>query len=608
MGNGISDQQIADFLSHTNVFRYLSPEILSDIAKNLETIHLSAGTVLINQHEVADSLYIVMYGRLNVIKIRNNKEVVIGELGAGSLVGEIAILVKQTRQATITAVRDSVVLKMSREVFDMLINKHPMAMMGIVRECVDRLLKAESESFKKNVHLTNLVIAPAGDSEYFKIFGQELAALLSTKGPTLYLTKQKYDELFGEGASSLSFQSHRSMSLVNQLNELESKYHHVVFVTDPDLTTWTLRCLALADRLLLVGKNTDHPHLGAIETKIFGRFSNFNALTNLILLHDQKTMRVNIKDEWLLPRKVDQYFNLQVGSIPDLEKLIRIIDGQGIGLVLSGGAARGLAHVGVLRAFSEAKIPIDYICGSSMGALVAAVYCLDASHDGAYRMFKEYLPQIVRGIDYTLPFTSLLSGKKFVRILQHVFGQNFQIENLWEKYFCISTNITKGKLKVHDDGVLWKAIRASISLPGVFPPVQDVDGNLLVDGGILNNLPVDIMRDKLGGGRVIASDISSPHEDARYHMRDDYLSGWTTLLSKIRNFVPNIGNVLMSSMLISSQNHLKQMLLNADCHIAVNPGDHSWFAFEKYEEIVEYGYQAATKVITNNHLFSNPPK
>ncbi|MDB6013619.1 MAG: cyclic nucleotide-binding protein, partial [Gammaproteobacteria bacterium] len=224
----------------------------------------------------------------------------------------------------------------------------------------------------------------------------------------------------------------------------------------------------------------------------------------LILMHDG-TLARGAAARWLaaVPPGTPHH---HVTSKADVPRVARILTGRGVGLVLSGGGARGFAHIGIVKALREADIPIDLVGGTSMGAILGAGVSLCWSIDELTDRFRRAFVDGKPLRDYTLPFVSLVSGRKVTRLLQHAFG-DVTIEDLPLDFFCVSSNLTTGHSEVHRRGELWRWLRASVAIPGVLPPVVH-KGELLVDGGTMNNLPVDAMRD-LGRGPVIGCDVGA---------------------------------------------------------------------------------------------------
>jgi predicted acylesterase/phospholipase RssA len=191
---------------------------------------------------------------------------------------------------------------------------------------------------------------------------------------------------------------------------------------------------------------------------------------------------------------------------PRCARLARLLTGRGIGLTLSGGGARGLAHIGVVKALRQANIAIDAVGGTSLGAILGAGVAMEWTHDELVDRFRRAFVDTNPLNDYTLPLMSLVSGRKVTRLLRGEFGE-LQIEDLPLPFYCVSSNLTTGRLAVHRTGSLWRWLRASVAIPGVLPPIFH-QGDVHVDGGAMNNLPVDVMRE-VGRGPIIGVDVGA---------------------------------------------------------------------------------------------------
>jgi predicted acylesterase/phospholipase RssA len=229
---------------------------------------------------------------------------------------------------------------------------------------------------------------------------------------------------------------------------------------------------------------------------------------------------------------------VQRDSRTDVERLARLLTGRAVGLVLGGGGARGFAHIGVIRAMHEAGIPIDLVGGTSVGACIGAQYAMGLEWPAMLELNRKGFINLNPMADYTLPIVALLNAAKFRKMYHMMFGET-QIEDLWLKYYCVSSNLTRGQAVVHEQGPVRKYVRASMSVPGVAPPVPD-NGCLLVDGGVLNNLPVDVMRRMSGGGYVIAVDVNPRVELAASVDYGESLSGWSAAWRQLNPLGPRL--------------------------------------------------------------------
>ena len=224
----------------------------------------------------------------------------------------------------------------------------------------------------------------------------------------------------------------------------------------------------------------------------------------LVLLHPGTAQRPSGTAGWLAKRDLHAHHHVRLGDQTHMQRLARRLAGRALGLVLSGGGARGFAHVGVLRAMEELGIEIDLIGGTSMGALVGGQYARGLGLHESLELNRRFAnPKQL--FDYTLPLTSLMASRKLTRVMMGTYG-DVRIEDLWRPFFCVSSNLTRAEAIIHRSGPLWEAVRASIAIPGIFTPILR-GGDVLVDGGVMNNFPVDVMVRLCEGGPVIGSNV-----------------------------------------------------------------------------------------------------
>jgi predicted acylesterase/phospholipase RssA len=269
---------------------------------------------------------------------------------------------------------------------------------------------------------------------------------------------------------------------------------------------WDHFCVGQADRVLLVTLGEELAEQDFTGLPLWAELTA-NPFRPIELTVIQEPTRSHPQDTGLFLRRhgLQSCHQVRRERPADFARVARMVTGQAIGLVLGGGGARGFAHVGVIQALEEQGIPIDHLSGTSMGAYVAAEYAMGLSPAEMNAINREVFIQTNPTNDYTLPLVSLLAGAKCNRNLQRVFGERC-IEDLWRPFFCVSASLTQAAIYIHEADRVWEAVRASISIPGVFPPVLR-EGQVLVDGGILNNLPVNLAR-KRRGGRIIAVEVS----------------------------------------------------------------------------------------------------
>jgi lysophospholipid hydrolase len=299
---------------------------------------------------------------------------------------------------------------------------------------------------------------------------------------------------------------------------------------------------------------------------------------------------------WIEQRTVGAHNHLRRGEKSDISRLARVVRGRATGVVLGGGGPRGLAHLGVLRALEETGIPLDVVGGTSIGALIGAMYAAGLSHDDRVKRTLDATTRHGRLVDLTLPVLSLASGRKVTRLLEEGFGA-MRIEDLSTGYFCVSADLTTASQVVHDRGDLWRAIRASLSMPAIFPPVYD-GGHLLVDGAVLNNLPVDWMRRRIMGGLLVAVDLLPEVERLPSAPFGPAVSGWRALASVLRRrfgspSVPDIMDVVTRSNALAGVRAQQELLDTHRVDLYLRPPTPRMgaFDFEKAVPLIDLGYR-----------------
>jgi predicted acylesterase/phospholipase RssA len=279
----------------------------------------------------------------------------------------------------------------------------------------------------------------------------------------------------------------------------------------------------------------------------------------------------------------------------DVARIARVLNRQSVGLALGGGFALGLAHIGVIDAMRDLDIPIDYVGGTSMGAILAAACAQEFTHAQMLEVMDHGCAQALKG-DYTLPLVSLLTGRKVTQALGK-YLETLDIEDLWLPYFAISASLVHARMVVHTSGSALKSVLASCRAPGMFPPLG-WDGDVLVDGGLVNNIPADIMRQKVGAGTVFAADVSPKTEFTLGQEFGLQVSGWQVAA---RNFNPfskkekmgTLADVLMRLIRLGGVAHDKQIQASADLYLTLPLDQFTVRDFHRGEEMSQVSYRHA---------------
>ena len=221
--------------------------------------------------------------------------------------------------------------------------------------------------------------------------------------------------------------------------------------------------------------------------------------------------------------------------------------------MLSGGGARAFAHLGVLDELRAQGIQIDRYAGASMGAIVSGIAAMGATTDVLHEIFIRSFVKQNPSRDYTLPTYSLIRGARTRKLLGEVFGDR-RIEELEHRFFCVSADLFARELVVHRTGPAAQAVYSSLAIPGVYPPVASGDGRLLVDGGVMNNLPVEAMAAS-AEGPIIAVDVSHRGGAVAPPVRpklEPLRRPFRRLLTGSEEPVPRVGETLLRTMALGS--------------------------------------------------------
>ncbi|XP_024858218.1 patatin-like phospholipase domain-containing protein 7 isoform X2 [Kryptolebias marmoratus] len=625
-------------VAHTVVKRMSSFVRQIDFA--LDWVAVEAGRAVYRQGDKSDSTFIVLSGRLrSVIAKDNGKKELAGEYGRGDLIGVVEALTHMNRATTVHAVRDSELAKLPEGALNSIKRRYPQVVTRLIHVLGQKILgnmqqvngplagrglalhtpTSKWDAGNPASNLSTVAILPVSDEVPLTAFTLELQHALSGIGPTLLLTSDIIKQRLGSAA----LDSVHEYRLSSWLGQQEDIHRIVLYQSDSSLTPWTQRCIRQADCIIIVGLGEQEPTVGELERML--ESSAVRAQKQLVLLHREDGPPPSGTAEWLnmrswicrhhhlsCPRRVfsrrslpklrelyQRVFEKCPDRYSDFSRLARILTGNSIALVLGGGGARGCSQVGIVRALNEAGIPIDMVCGTSIGSFMGALYAEDKSSSRMRVRAREWAMGMTshfkRILDLTYPVTSMFSGASFNYSISSIFRDK-QIEDLWLPYFNITTDITASSMRVHTDGSLWRYVRASMSLSGYLPPLCDPkDGHLLMDGGYINNLPADVAR-SMGAKVVIAIDVGSRNETSLTNY-GDYLSGWWLLWKRFNPLaekvkVLNMAEIQTRLAYVCCVRQLELVKDSNYCEYIRPPIDrYGTLDFGKFDEIAEVGYQ-----------------
>ncbi len=583
-------------------------EILQRIQKNIHWVTLNRGEVLFRQGEQPDGAYVLVSGTMNVSVLgENNEGRDVALIRQGEIVGELSLITHEERSATVTAVRDCELFRIDPDIFDRVSERYPRIMLGI-HKTISKRLQANIPGKQALANSSNItLVAAVADIDLHGV-AETLHESLNQYSNSIVLSSSLTEQYLKRPNITQSIPGEPGNTrLVQWLNNLENRYDHILYLADDSWNTWTRRCIRQADHVVIVAD----PGKRDVSEQLIDHLAKSRQQWSLLFVHPEGTARPHHTRQWIATaiaaektgeesstrRSTDSnprfIHHLRKNHQPDYLRIARILAGRATGLVLGGGGARGFAHLGVLRALEELGVDIDMIGGTSIGApisgWVAQQMNAKATRNAATEAFQSL-------IDLTFPSTSVIAGKRIAQVIIEQTG-SWDIEDFWLPFFCISTNITTAKSIVHTRGNSARAIRASVSIPGVLPPVPE-NGELLVDGGVLNNMPIDVMRKLNPAGKVLAIDVST---SKGMNVEEDYglsVSGWRQLLSRfIPTWIkpvkaPGVAEVLMQSMVVGSAITRDKSLRSglADFYCNIQLPDIGLLDFNAVDEVEQRGY------------------
>lgn len=419
----------------------------------LEYIQVDAGQVIYDQDEQSDSIFIILNGRLRAIQEKEDKSLtILGEYGQGDSVGELEVLTGTKRPGSLHAIRDTELAKIPKMLFNSLAQEHPSITMKMSRILAKRMralmetpqhtkfnerANAVTGTPSSTTNLRTVCILPVSAGVPVVEFASRLTNALTQIGTSIVSLNQ------GAILNHLgrhAFSKMGKLKLSQYLADLEEKYGLVLYVADTNVQSpWTATCITQSDCILLVGVADGSPAIGEYER--FLLTTKTTARRELVLIHAERLCPPGLTRRWLRERiwingghhhvqmtykaapepinqrrgrfgtalkqrvqviqaEIQKYTSRKVRQTPlysaetpfkgDFHRLARRLCGKSVGLVLGGGGARGIAHVGVIRALEEAGIPIDMVGGTSIGAFIGALYAWDAGIVPMYGRTKRF--------------------------------------------------------------------------------------------------------------------------------------------------------------------------------------------------------------------------
>jgi NTE family protein len=564
---------LAGLIARSALFAHLDDAQRAAMAQQLHWMCLPGGQMLLRPGEPADALYLLGSGSLGVF---DGPTTLVHQVCAGECVGEMSLLSGNPHRLAVRALRDSELLRLNRPAFEALVKRHPAAMLDVARLAVERLLLRERHAEAPDKPRT-FAMLPVHAGVPARELAERFARALEPFGHCAVI-----DAAIGAARSSDWFA------------QREADTRFVVYVDTDGEPSWRQRCLRQADVLLLPAR-ADEPARPWPEAAPGHPSRARHRPRHLLLLQPDGRIRAGAARRWRAQFS-GHLKHHHLCSRDDFARVARLVSGHGRGLVLAGGGARGLAHLGALKALREAGQSFDAIGGTSIGAIVGAGVALQWDTP---TMMAVYHQAFVRGrpvSDWTLPLVALTRGRRASRMLRAAFGE-VDIEDVARPFFCVSTNLTSEDRVVHRQGPLWLWLRASSAIPGILPPVLH-HGDVYVDGALIDNLPTDVMAAD-GIAHITAVSIRA---DVRLRTRLEATATppwWRLLLQRGRDDRgwPGLVSTLTRSAMVNSEETSARCRELANVLITPALEHVGMLDWKDWPRAVEAGYRAAAKVM-----------
>ena len=565
----------------------VNKETIEELKKDISWKTLNESELLFKENDDGDSCYIIMSGRVKAIKnYGQNNEVVLGELKKGDIIGDMALITGEKRSATIKASKLSRLIYISKQSFEKVMYNNPKALMEVSRALINRLkFKEKQDQLDKNIIVGIVSFMNNKETqEFYNYFSNSLKMFGQTENLNEISSNLDSNE------DSLSFD-------ILLENIISNNDYLILHSNDVNDITWKKNIVKYSDKVIIVGKPKDLEKLSNHEHEIINDYQKINLDKFWLVLNHNKEIQIpkNTK-KTINIRNGIRAFHIKNNHQSDIKRIVRFLTKQTIGLTLGGGGAKGFAHFGVYKAMNELNIPLDIIGGTSAGSIVASQIALGHSFDeiieknkqvNALNMFKEY----------GIPYISLIKSNKIEQAAK-ISAEDRDIEDLWIPFFAPATDLTNSKLIVFDKGPLWEAIRSSGALPGIVLP-HFINENIIVDGGLMNNLPVDIMRNNYGGNIICSS--CSMDKSMKTGLKG--VPNQTKLLlnkffnkdsfNKNYKYVPTITDIIFKTSVVASASQINENINMSDLFLELPTSEFGLTEFNNKAmvKMIDIGYE-----------------
>jgi predicted acylesterase/phospholipase RssA len=582
------------FFAECELLGLLDRSALSIVRKHLSWKRVAGQAPLIIEGELAHSVFFVHSGTFRAIgRDQFGNEVVWREHQRGDVIGELGVLASTRRTASVVAVRDSLVASIDHVVFLDLLAHHPAIGLALSRVLGSRLMNRTP---------------PPGRFRFVAVvpidpFPQTSDALHSNAQGSLTRADAQTGVWWREFVQSIAFAAGgvlvRGREALGGALAAHENSKNTVLIDASDVVGGELeQLLRQVDRIVCVvdaaGKLNPRNEVAILVRGLVAQTTGPDAVC-VIVQPSRVSMPVGTTAKLAQVGAISHH-HIRADRLEDCGPVGRSLAGTDISLVFGGGGARGGAHVGVVRACEQLGLNADRIGGTSMGAIVGSAHAMGLDSTAMLELLKQFaVSGAMRQV--SVPTVSLLGVKKLEAVFDAMYGTS-HLDDFWRPFFCTSVNLTTGNLDVHHSGPATTWVRASGAVPGVFPPVVGPEGSLHIDGGLLNNLPSDLMRDTTRG-RIILVDVAAASSTVSVDPTNVPPLGWRDVAARVRKqpTFPSLLTTMQRGTLLTSAQQRQNAIEAADLLLEPPLAEFGLFDFGSIEEIAERGYRTAMEVL-----------
>jgi NTE family protein len=564
---------------------------------------LVRGEALVAQGDPSDSLFLVLHGALAVHRTGDAQP--FAELRAGELIGEIGFFANVPRTANVVAIRDTSVLVLTRPAYHGLAQDSPAIAEALMAALALRFAQRTERLpvIRNSPRARTVALIEAGNERVPPAFDRMTREALA-----------RTDAEIVDPARVAATWPGRALDdpeVSDWLNELEQTAPLVIYLGGHEASPWTRKAIRQADMVVFACRG-DAPGPALTEIEAFACEVHPASARRLVRVHDRRSGEVSGTAAWLARLPCFMHHHIALQDQHDIDSLIRFLSGRAIGFVAAGGGSFGAAHAGIYKAFRERGVVFDIFVGTSVGSAMAAGFAKNYEADDLERGAHEIFVKSRSFRRPTWPRYALLDHKAFDRSLAEQYGAHCRIEDCWRPFAAVATNLSNHSLELLRSGLLWQAVRASSAIPGLLPPFYTRDGTMLVDGCLIDNVPLAPMRQLKNGPNLVVHFGNPATEtfDVDYAALPGRFELAAAMLLPFRKkslpVAPSAVNVLWRSLVAHQRydalaatplDHVMRPPLPAGLRIT---------EFERHTEIFESSYRWAREAITALEAAGDP--